>query len=282
MQKWMLSFFLLACSINIEAQTTYTFTGTGSWNTDTNWNGHTIPPGILPAGSAIVIDPVQGGNCILDITQSISAGAGFTIMPGAHCIIPGFLFIDSAGLPTVTIGNQVWARRNLDVATYRNGDTIPQVTDPAEFNGLYSGAWCYYNNDSANGAVFGKLYNWYAVNDPRGLAPARWHVATDVEWTELTTYLGGEMNAGAGLKATGIWNAPNTGATNSSGFTALPGGYRNRNGAFFDFYDFGLWWTATQRDGIAAYYWYLDKANTLCRRNSFNKGYGFSVRCVKD
>ena len=137
----------------------------------------------------------------------------------------------------VTICNQVWATRNLDVTTYRNGDPIPQVTDIGQWGTLTTGAWCYYNNDPANGATYGKLYNWYAVNDPRGLAPAGWHVPSDSEWTTLTDCLGGVSIAGGEMKATGametgtgLWFAPNVGANNSSGFTGLPGGGRGMTG----------------------------------------------------
>src|SRR5690242_1829855 len=92
------------------------------------------------------------------------------------------------GVPSVTIGNQVWMLKNLDVTTYRNGDPISQVTDSTQWVGLTTGAWCYYNNDPANNVVYGKLYNWYAVNDPRGIAPLGWHIPTDAEWTTLSTF----------------------------------------------------------------------------------------------
>ena len=111
---------------------------------------------------------------------------------------------------------------------YRNGDSIPEVTDPNIFDTLTTGAWCNYNNDPANEAIYGKLYNWYSVNDPRGLAPQGWHVPADSEWTILTTFLGGSAIAGSALKDTSsLWGSPNTGSTNSSGFSGLPGGYRN-------------------------------------------------------
>jgi uncharacterized protein (TIGR02145 family) len=99
---------------------------------------------------------------------------------------------------------------NLNVSHYRNGDVIPQVTDPTAWSSLTTGAWCYYNNDTANGTVYGKLYNWYAVNDPRGLSPQGWHVPTDAEWTNLTSCLGGESLAGGKMKATTLWDSPNT------------------------------------------------------------------------
>ena len=101
-------------------------------------------------------------------------------------------------LPTIEIGTQKWMSKNLDVAFYRNGDVIPQVTDPTAWAALLTGAWCYYNNDSTQGNKYGKLYNWYAVNDPRSLAPQGWHVPSDAEWTILETTLGGSPVAGGG------------------------------------------------------------------------------------
>ena len=151
-------------------------------------------------------------------------------------------------LPNVTIGTQIWASTNLDVTTYRDGTPIPQVTDPTQWGNLTTGAWCYYNNDSTTGATYGKIYNWYAVagihdNDPNTpnkiLAPTGWHIPSDTEWNSIINFLDPNANggltvpnvAGSAMKETGTthWFSPNTGATNSSGFTGLPGGYR-----FFD------------------------------------------------
>ena len=185
---------------------------------------------------------------------------------------------------TVTIGNQVWTKKNLDVSHYRNGDTIPEVRDAATWANLKTGAWCYYNNDPANGAIYGKLYNWYAVNDSRGLAPGGYHVPSDAEWTVLSTYLGGESVAGGKMKETGTthWYIPNTGATNSSGFSGLPGGYRLNNGGYYYIRSFGIWWSSTEYGGTLAWYRYLyfDYINIV--RSYVAKGYGISVRCVRD
>src|SRR5450759_1177427 len=160
-------------------------------------------------------------------------------------------------IPSVTICTQVWMLKNLDVSTYRNGDLIPKVTDPTAWSALTTGAWCWYNNDSAtNASTYGKLYNWYAVNDPRGLAPTGWHVPSDAEWTTLSTCLGGNAVAGGAMKETGTthWTSPNTGATNSSGFTGLPGGYRNNDGSFNNVGNFGYWWSSTELNTTDAWY----------------------------
>jgi uncharacterized protein (TIGR02145 family) len=185
----------------------------------------------------------------------------------------------------LTIGKQVWMLKNLNVDHYRNGDTIPQVTDPTQWLNLTTGAWCYYNNDPVMGAIYGKLYNWYAVNDPRGLAPDGWHVPTDAEWTILTNYLGGESVAGGKLKEAGTahWKTPNDGATNESGFSALPGGLRfYSNGAFYTFGGAGYWWSATEGYATSAWFRDLSYDYTYVRRGHFSKEDGFSVRCVKD
>jgi uncharacterized protein (TIGR02145 family) len=187
-------------------------------------------------------------------------------------------------LPTVVIGTQQWMRENLDVMTYRNGDVIPQVTDPTAWAGLTTGAWCWYSNSADNGAIYGKLYNWYAVNDPRGLAPQGWHIPTDAEWTTLGTLLGGDAAAGGKMKTTGTtrWTTPNTSATNESGFAGLPGGLRDVNGTFGGVGYGGYWWSATQNGSTLAWYrnlYYND--GYLDRRYSFKK-YGFSVRCLRD
>ena len=193
----------------------------------------------------------------------------------------------------VTIGTQVWALKNLDVTTYRDGTPIPEVKDATAWASLTTGAWCYYENSTANGTTYGKLYNWYAVagihdNDPntpnKVLAPTGWHVPTDVEWTTLTDFLGGEYVAGGKMKATGtsLWNSPNTDATNSSGFSGLPGGNRINNGTFFSIGAYGIWWSSSE--GVAPYAWgrYLDYNYGHAGRGNYDKRVGFSVRCLRD
>jgi uncharacterized protein (TIGR02145 family) len=183
-----------------------------------------------------------------------------------------------------TICEQVWMTKNLDVSTYRNGDPIPQVTDPSLWAGLTTGAWSYYENNTANGTTYGKLYNWYAINDPRGLAPEGWHVPSDAEWTALMNCLGGESVAGGKMKETGTahWLSPNTGADNSSGFTALPGGVRDNAGAFLDLAFRGYWWSATEYTTSIAGAWFLGYNTASLGRVNANKTDGISVRLVRD
>jgi uncharacterized protein (TIGR02145 family) len=204
-------------------------------------------------------------------------------------IIPfGFKKPTAGTLDNVQIGAQIWTLKNLDVTTYRNGDPIPQVTDPTAWRNLTTGAWCYYANDPNNGAIYGKLYNWYAVNDPRGLAPQGWHVPTETEWTTLINYLGGASVAGGKMKSTGTtyWTSPNTGATNSSGFSALPASYRlggASGGAFGGNLGGGIaLWSATESNATSSFYWYIDYNSELLGKWELNKAFGFSVRLIKD
>jgi len=189
-------------------------------------------------------------------------------------------------ISTVLICNQVWMTKNLDVSTYRNGDAIPQVTDPTTWANLTTGAWRYYNNDTANGLIYGKLYNWYAVNDSRGLAPTGYHVPSNAEWITLVTCLGGDSLAGGTIKEVGFthWQSPNTGATNSSGFTGLPGGSSTGTGNVIFQYvgKVGFWWSSTESNTIQAWSRYVLFNDSTAGSYSNTKASGFSVRCIKD
>lgn len=188
---------------------------------------------------------------------------------------------DGNTLHTVKIGNQEWTTGNLSVSHYRNGDAIPQVQDSKEWAKLTTGAWCYYEGDDNNNRIYGKLYNWYAVNDSRGLAPEGWHVSTDKEWTKLTDFLDGEKTAGEKLKSKEGW-LENKLATNESGFSGLPGGMRDADGSFYDINKFGCYWTSTESSDIFAYYRFLIYNYTDVARFDGIKARGFSVRCVRD
>jgi uncharacterized protein (TIGR02145 family) len=176
--------------------------------------------------------------------------------------------------------------KNLGVSRYRNGDDIPQVTDPAAWAALTTGAWCWYENNPANGVIYGKLYNWYAVHDPRGLAPAGWHVPSDAEWTTLETCLGGSSVAGGAMKETGTihWASPNAGATNSSGWTGLPGGFRDESGRF-GYYLIGQdgnWWSSTEYGISTARNRTLFYSQGSILSDFNYKRFGYSVRCIRD
>jgi len=185
-------------------------------------------------------------------------------------------------LPTITIGNQNWISKNLDVDTYRNGDEIPQVQDANLWDKLTTGAWCYYDNNSTNGTTYGKLYNWYAVNDSRGLAPKGYHIPTDAEWTILTYYLGGESVAGTKMKSTSGWQNNGNG-NNTSGFAGLPGGLRDYPSArFIDIGGYAKWWSSSEYNSLSSSGRIIFYSSEGCKKNYWLKINGFSVRCLKD
>ena len=202
--------------------------------------------------------------------------------------LPGFAGtvtdIDGNEYNTLTIGTQVWMAENLKTTRYRDGNNIPNVPGYSPWAALTTGAYCNYNNDANNVAIYGRLYNWYAVYDSHNIAPTGWHVSTDAEWTILTTYLGGESGAGGKLKEIGTthWSGPNTGAANIYGFSALPGGYRSGNGEYFDIGNYGLWWSSTEYLAANAWYRSIYYYGSYVSRTYVNKKIGYSVRCVKD
>ncbi|WP_223294129.1 fibrobacter succinogenes major paralogous domain-containing protein [Chlorobium limicola] len=188
----------------------------------------------------------------------------------------------TAHAKTLSIGTQVWMAENLAVSRYRNGDEIPQVQDAAEWNRLTTGAWCYYENNSANGVTYGKLYNWYAVNDPRGLAPEGWHVPSDNEWQMLVEKTGGEKASGTKLKSTLLWKEPLVGADNSTGFTAIPAGYRSSNGTFSLLGTNSSFWTSSENNSYSAWFRQMYNTYSAVYRVSSTKTQGLSVRCIKN
>jgi uncharacterized protein (TIGR02145 family) len=219
---------------------------------------------------------------------------------------------------TVTIGTQTWTTKNLDVATFRNGDPIPEAKTDEEWKAAVENkqpAWCYYDNKAANGNKYGKLYNWYAVVDARGLAPIGYHIPTDDEWTVLSTFLGGEDVAGKKMKSRSGWNSYKDtcsnckswndesrekkvcdvckdtringkktfsgNGTNSIGFSGLPVGYRFFKG-FNPDGEYGNWWTISESDESSAWGRGLSYSSPVLVRFNYLKYLGFSVRCVKD
>jgi uncharacterized protein (TIGR02145 family) len=183
----------------------------------------------------------------------------------------------------ITIGSQKWMKENLRTSKYRDGSAIPNITDNAAWIGLSSGAWCYYENDVTNNATYGKLYNFYAVADSRNLAPSGWHVARESDWNSLITFVGGATVAGGKLKEAGTshWSSPNTGATNNYNFTAVPGGNRFTNGAFYQLGSEGFYWTSTV-SGSDAKNMFLTFVSAEIFSYTNPKKVGYSVRCVKD
>ncbi len=231
---------------------------------------------------------------------------------GINIAGPNVTDIDGNTYQSVTNCGLTFTKQNLNVSKYTDGTPIPQVTDPTQWANLTTGAWCYYNNDPANGAIYGKLYNWYAVAgiydaasaaNPalrKKLAPTGWRVPTDAEWSNLINCLdpnadggntlpnvaGGKMKSiGTQQAGTGLWQNPNIAATNESGFTGLPAGFRDGNGAFNGIGNVGFWWSSSENLTSNAWYaWYrslyFNDGNAF--RVSSLKYYGFSVRCLRD
>jgi uncharacterized protein (TIGR02145 family) len=271
-----ISFLIISFNpINCFSQTKYTFVGNGSWEDPANWLGNIKPPNRLPYGDEIIIDPANDGVCILLFSQSVSLGAKMTVMPGKKLLVIGSMVQDSPEFtdtrdgqkyPYIKIGTQTWMTKNL------NFDTV--------------GSWCY--NDSAKYCnIYGRMYTWETALK---VAPVGWHLPSDSEWTVLENYLGGTYVAGGKMKETTVWQEPNAGASNISGFSALPGGESNggyniypRTYAGWGYYSF--WWSST-----IGYSGYVD--GPLYRRLSYNSqatdswldydGNAYYVRCVKD
>jgi uncharacterized protein (TIGR02145 family) len=192
--------------------------------------------------------------------------------------------IDGNVYHTVKIGNQWWMAENLKVSRYRNGDAIPFMPQNTDWSNLETGAYGYYNNDANNEAIYGRLYNWYAVDDSRNLAPAGWHVPNDVEWSSCVEYLGGDPVAGGKMKSSGYthWDSPNTGATNESGFSALPGGYRSSLGDYFFMGSSAFFWSSMEINGANGWSCSLNCLYSNVYSHTYGKRYGLSVRLVKD
>ncbi len=226
--------------------------------------------------------PNNSGNNTTDTTKTSNQIIGK--------LGPNITDVDGNSYKTVTIGAQTWMAENLKTSKYNDGTQIPNVTDYTNWSQLTTGAWAYYNNDSANYAKFGKLYNWYAVNyetnGNKNVCPTGWHVPTDAEWTVLVDYLGGSNVAGGKMKQVDStnWKNPNTDATNTSLFTGLPGGYRYSDGHYQFIGLYGNWWSSSEsKYPFSALSRILSYNNGIATsKNDDNKKDGFSVRCLKD
>jgi uncharacterized protein (TIGR02145 family) len=191
---------------------------------------------------------------------------------------------------TVVIGSQVWMKENLKVSKYRNGDTILNPQNDNDWGTTTKGAYTIYNHLVANNETYGKLYNWYAVADPRGLCPVGWHIPSDSNWTTLGKFLGGDSLAAGRMKTigtiqsgTGLWQEPNSGATNISGFTALPAGIHYSFGPFVYLGEGTVWWSSTEESNSEIWYRSMTCISKILEREKgADKNVGWSVRCVKD
>lgn len=255
-----------------------TFTPNAAFEVKSTTNGF-LPPRLTIAQRSAITNPALGLVIFCSECDELEVynGTVWKNMGGtAACVL--------STLPYIKICEQIWMPKNLDVDKYRNGEVIPQVTDPSVWASLTTGAWCWYNNDSATyAATYGKLYNWYAVNDTRGLAPSGWHVPSDAEWLTLSTCLGGDLYAGGRMKEAGTthWLSPNTDADNSSGFTGLPGGMRSYTGSFGFIGSLGYWWSSIGYITGNAWNLYLYNIYAFANNYKNDQKTGFSVRCIR-
>ena len=257
----------------------------------------------LYTGTGFIIVPgISAAN--YPNTPSSNTGLGSTLLPGnttcqnetisvTGCGGQTFLTYDGRTYDLVEIGGQCWFADNLATDQYRNGDPIPTGLDNTTWSTTTSGAYAIYNDDPANDAVYGKLYNWYTTVDTRGLCPSGWHVPSDCDWMYLEGSLG--MSAqeqvltnawrgtdqGVKLKSIYGWMSNNNEFNNSSGFTAIPGGYREFNGIYYYIESIGRWWTNNQDNFVDSWLRMLDSPDRVYR-DSYSKNCGFSIRCLKD
>jgi uncharacterized protein (TIGR02145 family) len=231
------------------------------------------------AGTASFAISLGGESCVINISvEDAEPSSSYG---------PDISDVDGNIYKSVFIGTQQWMAENLKTSKYNDGSIISNFTSVTQWTNLTTGAWAYYDNNSDNNSKYGKLYNWYALsittNGNKNVCPTGWHVPTDNEWTALKVYLGGKAIAGGKMKEVGItsWNTPNTGAVNTSLFSALPGGTLNFTG--FDLIgDEGYWWSSTEYGIGSAWYSGLFNDSRYVSGFNANKSFGFSVRCIKD
>ena len=234
----------------------------------------------MPLSNNNAVNKIYVDSLIIQVMNSFAKSGETFTSPTTGTIED----VDGNTYHMIKIGSQWWTVENLKVTQYRDGSSIPNVTDNTTWNGLSSGARCYYNNDSVTyAATYGAFYNWYTVVDSRNLCPVGWHVPSYVEWATLVTYLGGNTVAGGKLKETGTthWSSPNTGATNESGFTALAGGYRTGVSST-GLGSYGDYWTSTTVSSSNAWYVGLSYNSAAYGASNYSKTLGISVRCVRD
>jgi uncharacterized protein (TIGR02145 family) len=263
--------------------------GTGSYSSTITG----LSPGIQyhVRAYAIISESVQYGGERIFTTISDDEADSYEHEYGSLTDIEGNEY------KTIIIGEQEWMAENLKTSRYRDSTSIAHVAENGEWRVRVSGAWSYYGNDISNGPVYGKLYNWYAVADGRGLCPSGWRVPADEDWTVLEMYLGmshaeakgigwrgGAQNTGGKLKETGLehWRLPNAGATNESGFSGLPGGIRDSESTFVNINTYGFWWSSAEQNESNSWRRVLRLFDGEVNRSDFDKREGYSVRCLRN
>lgn len=219
------------------------------------------------------LNKMKKGKIIILLAFTITCLTGFQLKSNSQ---------DTA-IKEIVIGKQTWMQTNLNTVTFKNGDLISEAKNSEDWLKAATEkqpAWCYFGNNQKNGLKYGRLYNWYAVNDARGIAPAGWHVPTDVEWTELIDYLGGAVVALNKMKSSSNWKRKGNG-NNASGFSGLPSGYRGVNGKFYAKKWYTAYWSSSENNPKEAWIRSLFFRGSV-ERHGVDKVHGFSIRCVKD
>jgi len=271
------------CMSTYSDNTTQNVDSSVTWGTSPGASGSISANGLFTAH-----DSIAGMETITAAYQGQTDQAAVTVSTN-------ITDIDGNTYRTVKIGNQWWMAENLKVTHYRNGDAIPNVTDATEWSNLTTGAYCNYDNDEGHVDTYGRLYDWYSVNDSRNIAPEGWHVPTDEEWKELEMYLGMSQSEADDIGKRGIdeggklkeavtdhWMSPNAGATNESGFSALPGGFRHYYGYFVVMGYNAIFWSSTEYGGNLVWCRSLRSYFSGVNRDHYPKLFGFSVRLVRD
>ena len=260
-------------------------------------NDYVIVPGISAANPSGGGNSDGGGGSAGTFTGTTNHTCGLANVVNTDLTYNSVIDQEGNIYKTIVIGSQEWMAENLSTSTYRNGDPIVSGLDATQWSGTTLGAWTFYNGGESFECPYGKLYNFYACTDARQLCPTGWHVPTDAEWSTLINFFdpnaqGGNVTntAGGPLKSTGIlqsftgiWNSPNTGATNTSGFSALPGGFITIMGVANNIGNNGYYWTSSEVDanvGIGRILY--NNSSNVFRSINFGKRSGFSVRCLKD
>ena len=223
----------------------------------------------------------SGDSCLLSSSNSVYDGE-CTCQELIYSEGEGVFDIDGNYYSSIVINNQEWMKSNLKVSKYQNGDIIQSGFDISTWSNLINGAYTTYNYSNENDSMYGKLYNWYAVNDIRGICPTGWHTPNIDEWTLLESNIGGANIAGGRMKPNFGWNTPNPGSSNLSGFTALPGGFIYSNVDFIQIGQSAVWWSTSQYDSNTSWCVFIENAYSNLFHAPDLKENGFSVRCLKD
>ncbi len=217
--------------------------------------------------------------------KNIFLAFGLLLILSPKTALSQIVDIDGNEYKTVIINNQNWMSENLNVSHFSNGDIIPQVQDLNKWNRLKTPAWCYYENNSGEGKTYGKLYNWYAITDPRGLAPQGWYIPSENEFKLLSDYLGGDVVSGLKLKSSTGWKSyfgSNGNGDNQSGFNGIAAGHTSIMGCVNLYYMTGFWSSSIQSDFNSPLYFGLSGDGNSLLKGFGEKESGFSVRCLKN